>query len=62
MPCPFCGKKVRFNFNIDFGIDGIWCPTCHAMTRFPKIKDNGIENIGVIAEKWAGIWNRRAGK
>ena len=35
-PCPFCGEsKAYIVYNIEMEPDGITCPTCHIVVRFP---------------------------
>ena len=58
--CPFCGGKVRFSYNIEFGIDGIFCPKCHYLMKYTNIEEKPKDTAGQIAERWAERWNRRA--
>lgn len=59
-PCPFCGKEVRFNHNAELVPDGIYCPNCHMLVRFTRIRVSNSERIGVTMDKIADQWNRRA--
>ncbi len=59
-PCPFCGEKVRFTYNIEFEPDGIMCATCHTVMRFIRIRAKSGEKFEVAMNKMAEIWNRRA--
>ncbi len=58
-PCPFCGKKVRFNYNMGFEMDGIWCSTCHMMVKYPRIHMKPKETFGEYEARMAEVWNRR---
>ncbi len=58
-PCPFCGGKARFTYNIEFEPDGIMCPSCHTVMKFMRIKVKGNELFGITMNKMAEIWNRR---
>lgn len=58
-PCPFCGFKPHLVHGIDGQVTAIWCPNCHAITKFrvPEMKRN--ETFGENADKWIEQWNRR---
>ena len=57
-PCPFCGHGVRWNWNLDFGIEGIHCQGCKAIVKWP-VQEGQRETIGEIQKRWAAKWNRR---
>ena len=59
-PCPLCGGKVKFNYNIDFEPDSIACNACHMFVRFSRIRVKGNEKFEVVLKKMAEAWNRRA--
>ena len=60
-PCPFCGEsKVYIVYNIEMEPDGITCPTCHIVVRFPRIRVKGGEKFEVAIGKMTDVWNRRA--
>ena len=62
-PCPFCGgSKAYIICNIELEPDGITCPTCHIVMRFPRIRVKGNEKFGVAIGKMTDVWNRRAGE
>ena len=59
-PCPFCGSKVKISYDIRSEANGIWCPTCHSMTKFIRIKlKSDKETFGEFESKWEAAWNRR---
>lgn len=59
-PCPFCGgTKAYIVHNIEMEPDGIVCPMCHIVVRFPRIKVRGGERFEVAMSKMADAWNRR---
>lgn len=59
-PCPFCGESKAYNvYNIEMEPDGIACPTCHIVIRFPRIKVRGGEKFEIAINKMAEVWNRR---
>ena len=57
--CPFCGGKVRFNNNANFEPDGVYCPKCHAFTKFTNISHNRDDRFEVTIHKISDAWNRR---
>ena len=57
-PCPFCGGRVRWNFNIEFGINSIMCPGCKAMVQW-RIPEREKDSMGEIMGRWMEKWNRR---
>ncbi len=59
-PCPFCGESKAYNvYNIEMEPDGIACPTCNIVIRFPRIKVRGGEKFEIAISKMAEVWNRR---
>ena len=59
-PCPFCGESGAYIvYNIEMEPDGIACPTCHIVIRFPRIKVRGGEKFEIAISKMAEAWNRR---
>lgn len=59
-PCPFCGRDGAYIVhNIEMEPDGITCPTCHIIIRFPRIKVKNGERFGVAMGKMTEAWNRR---
>ena len=62
-PCPFCGESIAYIvYNIEMEPDGITCPACHIVVRFPRIKVKGGEKFEVAIGKMTDAWNRRAGE
>ena len=61
-PCPFCGGKVGYNYNIELKPDGIHCLNCKMIVRFSGIKMNPKETYGELQARFAEKWNRRAEK
>lgn len=60
-PCPFCGGKVDFNFNMEFEPDGIRCIRCKYILRYMKIRiTKSTEPFSVVMDKMANEWNTRA--
>lgn len=60
-PCPFCGeRKAYVVYNIEMETDGITCPICHIVLRFPRIRVKGGERFEVAIDKMMDVWNRRA--
>ncbi|WP_205838925.1 Lar family restriction alleviation protein [Bilifractor porci] len=60
-PCPFCGESKEYIvYNIEMEPDGITCPVCHIVVRFPHIKVKGGEKFEVAIGKMTDAWNRRA--
>ena len=59
-PCPFCGRSVQYNFNIDLVPDGIRCDQCHYIVRFTRIKLRPHDRCEVPMKAMMEIWNRRA--
>ena len=59
-PCPFCGSnEIRYVYNVEMEPDGITCPVCHIVLRFPRIHVKGGERFEVAMNKMADAWNRR---
>lgn len=59
-PCPFCGGKVRISYDIRSEANGIWCPTCHSITKFIRIKlKSDKETFGEFESRWGAAWNKR---
>ena len=59
-PCPLCGGKVDFSYNIEMEPDGIICRQCKTVTRFlgmPTLRKH--EPFGVAMDRIAERWNRR---
>ena len=60
-PCPFCGGKVSINFGADLEPVGIWCPGCHMLAKFTRIRPVGKnEKFGRYIDELTEMWNRRA--
>jgi hypothetical protein len=60
-PCPFCGGKATINFDAQLEPFGIWCPGCHMLVKFTKVKPVGKnEKFGRCMDDIAEAWNRRA--
>lgn len=60
-PCPFCGGKVEFNFNIELEPDGVRCARCKYILRYPSIRvKKSTEPFSVVMDKMADKWNTRA--
>lgn len=60
-PCPFCGGKVDFSFNIELEPDGIRCGRCKFILRYPRIRiTKNTEPFSVVMDKMANEWNKRA--
>ena len=58
-PCPFCGRKVDYNYNIDLELDGVHCMACHMIIRFSRVKARPSDKYEVVMEQIAERWNRR---
>ena len=59
-PCPFCGGKSRFIYDIELEITGIRCPKCHAGVRFTDApKPKKTDTYGETMEWWLKRWNQR---
>lgn len=58
-PCPFCGGKVDFNYNIELEPDGIICNNCKTVLRFMRVRHKKNDPYGVVMDRMAEIWNRR---
>ncbi len=58
-PCPFCGGKAQFMYNIDCEPDGILCRKCQYVMRFLRIHHKPKDTFGETMEKMAEVWNRR---
>ena len=58
-PCPFCGNAVNYNFDMALEPIGVFCPKCHAVVRFTKIKPMGKRTAGNVMDDIAEAWDRR---
>ena len=60
--CPFCGEsKAYYTHNLDMGPDGITCPVCHIIVRFPRARCKAGERFEAAMNRMAEIWNMREG-
>lgn len=60
-PCPFCGSKVRFNYDGNFEPNGIWCSKCHMLAKFSRIHVKRGETFEFAMNEMAEAWNQRVG-
>ena len=58
-PCPFCGGKAQYNFDMQLEPIGVFCPACHVVVRFARIKPMGKRTAGSVMDEIAEAWNRR---
>ena len=59
-PCPFCGGKVDFNYNMELIPDGIRCLKCWYVIRYMKMpKTTQTTKFSEIMKPMAERWNRR---
>lgn len=62
LPCPFCGRKVQFNIDIDGDVAGIYCNWCKAYVRFTSIDGTKKgDKFGDTMNRYAEKFNRRDG-
>lgn len=60
-PCPFCGKNVRYNINMEMEPDGVWCGTCKMLVKYTRVMPiQKGETFGDVHKRIAEAWNRRA--
>lgn len=60
-PCPFCGGKVDFNYNMNLEPDGIRCMKCRYVLKYMRIRvEKSTEPYRIVMNKMATEWNRRA--
>ena len=57
-PCPFCGGKVQYNIDLWLEPIGVFCPACHAVIRFTRIR-MGNRTAGAAMDEIKDAWNRR---
>lgn len=61
-PCPFCGGKVHYNYNINLEPDGVTCAHCMMIVRFARVKPiQKGESYGDVQKRIADCWNKREG-
>ena len=60
-PCPFCGRKATFNYNIEFEPNGIRCDFCHYFITYPRLSVRKGERFEECMNRMAEMWNRRDG-
>ena len=59
-PCPFCGGKVKINYDINLEPFGVYCHSCRMLAKFNGIKPIGNgEAFGRYMEDLTEAWNRR---
>ena len=59
-PCPHCGKKVDFAYDLELEPYGIHCPTCHMVVRFTRVKPAAKNEIFErVMSDIAVRWNER---
>lgn len=59
--CPFCGKPVQFNYNLELTPDGVVCMNCHMIAKYTRIKCKNTDPFEVPMKQIAERWNRREG-
>lgn len=59
LPCPICGGKVRYSFDLDGIPNYINCPTCHMYVKYSNLNINRNARVGIAMAKMAERWNRR---
>ena len=59
-PCPFCGGKVNFAYDIQLLPNGIRCGRCHILVRFCNVEPPGPHELFErTMNEIAEAWNRR---
>ena len=59
-PCPHCGKKVDYAYNLDLEPYGIHCANCHMIVRFTRVKrPEKNEIFEHVLTDLAVRWNNR---
>ena len=62
-PCPFCGQKVDYNYDLGLMPIGVYCKNCRIVVRFMGMKKSGKgEVFGDAMKRIAERWNRREGE
>ena len=59
-PCPFCGNRVDYAYDLELTPYGVHCSTCHMIARFTRVKRPGLhESFGATMASIRSRWNRR---
>lgn len=58
-PCPHCGKKVDYAYNLELIPYGVHCVNCHAVTTYSRVKAKKSDTFEMIMSQIATRWNRR---
>ena len=59
-PCPHCGSKVDYAYNLDLIPYGIQCAKCHMIVRFTRVKKPGLHDpFETVMTDIATYWNER---
>ena len=59
-PCPHCGGKVDYNFDLKLMPDGVKCRRCKMIVHYYGIKYKSTDRFEVPMSQIAELWNRRA--
>lgn len=57
-PCPFCGGKVEYWFDLELNPMGVLCS--HCKIAFKMLSLRRAHEFGSVMEQIAERWNRRA--
>lgn len=59
-PCPFCGKRVDYAYNMELEPYGIHCPNCHMIVRYSRVQAPRLhESFERVMSDIAVRWNDR---
>ena len=59
-PCPFCGGKADFMFNVEMVPHGVWCKQCKIAVKFMRVRaPKPHKPFSIIMGQMAEQWNRR---
>lgn len=59
-PCPHCGNKVDYAYDLELIPYGIHCPHCHMIVKFTRVaKPAANETMGSVMASISAKWNKR---
>ena len=59
-PCPHCGNKVDYAYDLDLEPYGVHCVKCHMIVTYSRVKPlRSTEPFERIMDDIAVRWNRR---
>lgn len=62
-PCPHCGKKVQYAYDVDMEPYGIHCLNCHMVAKFYRVEPPSMrEPYERVMSDIAVRWNERSGE